>query len=328
MPNLNTLDLNLIRIFDAVMRERSVVRAANSLGLTASAVSHGLGRLRQQLHDELFVRTRDGMVPTTKAIEIDLPLRVALQEIGTAFGTSVFDPATTRRRFVLAANDALTAIVGPRLVALFARRAPGADLVIRAATRHDLAEQIDTGHIDVALGVFSDIPPRFQARQALAHRDIAVVRSSHPLARHDLRVDDLTRFPLAVASFGEAEAGAVGGFILERGLARQSDLFDRPALDAALAVHGMRPRFGLVVPHFLALPMLLRQSDAIAIMSRILAVAIAGQPDLTIKPLPYTTTPAAVRAIWHERTAHLADHAWFRDLVLEAALECQNNETV
>lgn len=326
MANLNTLDLNLIRIFDAVMREGSVGRAGSRLGLTASAVSHGLRRLRHHLRDELFVRTRNGMVPTAKALEIDLPLRVALREIGNAFETPSFDPATTRRRFVLAANDALTAIVGPRLLALFTHRAPGADLVIRAATRLDLAEQIDTGQIDIALGVFSDIPPRFRARQALEHQDIALVRSGHPLADRDLQMDDFQQFPLAVASFGESEAGTAAGFVLERGLGRQSDMFDRRGLDAALAAHGIRPRFGLVAPHFLALPMLLRQSDAIAIMSRILAVAIASQSDWAIKALPYPTTSAAVRAIWHEQAAQMTDLAWFRDLVLEAALECQKVE--
>ena len=244
-----TLDLNLIRVFDALLEERNVQRAGLRLGLTQSAVSHALNRLRHHLGDELFVRTRAGMMPTARAMEVGERLREAVRQVELVFGADGFDPATARRRFVLAANDMMTATVGARLVHVLAEAAPGLDLVIRPATRIDLAEQIDMGLIDVALGAFSDVPARFHAQVARKMADVAALRAGHPAAA-GLTLEALARLPLAAVSLGGPEAGAVGGYILERGLARQSDGFDREALAAALARVGTVPEFKVIMPHF------------------------------------------------------------------------------
>ena len=137
VANPRTLDLNLIRVFDALMEERNVNRAGLRLGLTQSAVSHALNRLRYHLKDDLFVRTRAGMMPTARAMEVGGRLREAIRQVESAFGTDGFDPATAQRRFVLAANDMVTATVGAQLVHMLAAIAPGLDLVIRPSTRID-----------------------------------------------------------------------------------------------------------------------------------------------------------------------------------------------
>src|SRR5271154_5427996 len=124
MVNMNTLDLNLVRVFDALMEERSVRRAGLLLGVTQSAVSHALNRLRHHLNDELFVRTRAGMIPTARAVEISGPLRESLRAIASTLDSAGFDPLTTQRRFVLAANDMMIATVGMRLIAMLTTAAP------------------------------------------------------------------------------------------------------------------------------------------------------------------------------------------------------------
>lgn len=319
MANPRTLDLNLIRVFDALLEERNVNRAGLRLGLTQSAVSHALNRLRHHLKDELFVRTRAGMMPTARAMEVGGQLREALRQVEAAFGPDGFDPAVARRRFVLAANDMVTATVGARLVHVLAEAAPGLDLVIRPSTRIDLAEQIDMGLIDVALGVFSDVPARFQAQVAREVGDVAALRAGHPAAG-GLTLDALTRYPLAAVSLGGPEAGAVGGYILERGLARQSDGFDRDALVAALAAAGAAPRFQVVTPHSLALPQVIAGTDTVAIVPDLLST-LFRRAGLLVLPLPYQGSTAVIRLIWHRRMSADPGHAWFRMLLARIAAE-------
>jgi DNA-binding transcriptional LysR family regulator len=320
MVNLRTLDLNLVRIFDALMEDRNVRRAGLRLGVTQSAVSHALNRLRYHLNDELFVRTRAGMIPTVRAAEIAGPLREALRGIELTLGGSGFDPLSSTRRFVLAANDMMAATVGARLMNRLAVLAPGIDLVLRPVTRLDLAEQIDMGLIDLALGVFADVPARLQSETALRLTDVAAFRTEHPVAR-DLSVKALGRYPLAAVSLGGVEAGAIEGYILERGLARQSDASDRVALETALAGAGAHPRFGLLTPHFMALPPMLASSELIAIVPGLLT-PIFRCAGLVVCPLPYPTKPSAVRLVWHRRASADAAHTWFRSMLRSVAKEC------
>jgi DNA-binding transcriptional LysR family regulator len=322
MVNLRTLDLNLVRIFDALMEDRNVRRAGLRLGVTQSAVSHALNRLRYQLNDELFVRTRAGMIPTARASEIAGPLREALRGIELALGGAGFEPLSSTRRFVLAANDMMAATVGARLMDRLAVLAPGIDLVVRPVTRLDLAEQIDMGLIDLALGVFADVPARFKSETALRLTDVAAFRTEHPV-EHDLSVKALGRFPLAAVSLGGVEAGAIEGYILERGLARQSDAFDRVALETALAGAGAHPRFGLLTPHFMALPPMLASSELIAIVPDLLTPIFRGA-GLVVRALPYPTKPSAARLVWHRRASADGAHTWFRSMLRNIARECVN----
>jgi DNA-binding transcriptional LysR family regulator len=317
VANPRTLDLNLIRVFDALMEERNVNRAGLRLGLTQSAVSHALNRLRHHLKDELFVRTRAGMMPTARAMEVSGRLREAIRQVEAAFGTDGFDPATAQRRFVLAANDMMTATVGAQLMQVLADTAPGLDLVIRPSTRIDLAEQIDMGLIDVALGVFSDVPARFHAEVACRVGDVAAVRTGHPAAG-GLTLAMLARYPLGVVSLGGPEAGAVGGYILERGLARQSDAFDREALTTALATTGAVPRFRMVTPHSLALPPVIAGTDTVAIIPDMLS-PLFREAGLHVLPLPYAGSSTVVQLVWHRRMVTDAGHTWFRALLARIA---------
>src|SRR4051794_14447329 len=319
MVNVNTLDLNLIRVFDALMEDRSVLRAGLRLGVTQSAISHALNRLRYHLDDEVFVRTRAGMIPTARAIGISGPLRAVMRTIESTLGGARFDPPSTKRCFILAANDMMAATLGARLMAILATEAPGVDLVIRPATRIDLAEQIDMGLIDVALGVFANVPSRFRSEPILQLHDIAVLRESHPAAAQ-LSLETLSRYPIAAVSLGGPQAGAIDGYILERGLARQADAFDRTGLEGALAKIGSTPRFALLTPHFMALPSMLGETDLVAIVPNLLA-PIFRAAGLVASPLPYSANAVAAKLVWHRRADTDLGQVWFRRLLSRVAKE-------
>jgi DNA-binding transcriptional LysR family regulator len=143
--SFKTLELNLLKVFDAVMEERSVLRASQRVAISQSAVSHSLARLREMLEDDLFIRTASGMQPTSRALTMAPLVREALRSLEAAVELPKFEPANSTKQFTLAANDFTTMVLASPLLAILRREAPSIDLVIKPVTRIDLAEQIDFG---------------------------------------------------------------------------------------------------------------------------------------------------------------------------------------
>uniref|UniRef100_UPI001F2CE8DC LysR substrate-binding domain-containing protein n=1 Tax=Xanthomonas perforans TaxID=442694 RepID=UPI001F2CE8DC len=136
------------------------------------------------------------------------------------------------------------------------------------------AEQIDLGRIDLAIGIFSQVPSRLNARTLLSQGEAILMRKGHPASRRKFTRHELTKYPLVTLSVGGQEEGAVGGFIVERGLARQSEMFDRHALEEALSESKEPPRLRITVPHALSIPALLRDTSMLSIVPASLAVAL------------------------------------------------------
>jgi len=238
--SFKTLDLNLLKVFNAVMEERSVLRASQKVALSQSAVSHSLARLREMLEDDLFVRTASGMQPTSRALAMAPLVRDALRFLETAVELPKFDPANSTKQFTLAANDFTTMVLASPLLTILGREAPSVDLVIKPVTRIDLAEQIDLGRIDVAIGIFSAPPDRFRSSLLFEYDDVLIVGNKRKLGKLDKA--KLAQLPLVVVSFGGEQEGAIDGFISERGLARRSEMYDRAALERALCSNCNRHR--------------------------------------------------------------------------------------
>jgi len=145
-----TLDLNLLVVFDAVAQERSATRAAAKLNMTQPAISHALTRLRRALHDDLFVRTPDGMEPTPYAEQLAGPVRTALQSLQLALdGAAAFDPATAERGFVVAVDNRAALILAAPIATAVAAEAPDVSLDMRPSGTLDLAERLDRGELDL-----------------------------------------------------------------------------------------------------------------------------------------------------------------------------------
>ncbi|MFL9911303.1 LysR family transcriptional regulator [Paraburkholderia sp. RL17-337-BIB-A] len=322
--NLGRIDLNLLRVFDAVFEDRNLVLAGKRLNLSQSAISHALGRLRDALEDDLFVRTAKGMEPTARAVAIAAPVRNALQQIQVALGDEPFRPQVAEREFVVAANDYITMLVLGRLSQRLAAEAPMVNLVIRPSTRLDLAGQIDIGRIDIAVGIFAEVPSRFQSAMIWQQRDVLVMRLDHPIGDRAVTRDDLLNYPLAAVSLGGSEEGAVGGFIVERGLARQSEMFDRQALEDAFADEPARPRVRVAVAHSLAIPALLRHSEMFAIVPSPLGREFERYGELKTRPTPYPCPESSVRAVWHGRNAHDPALQWLRSQILDVGRQVRS----
>jgi DNA-binding transcriptional LysR family regulator len=314
--SFKTLDLNLLKVFDAVMEERSVLRASQKVALSQSAVSHSLARLREMLDDDLFVRTATGMQPTSRALAMAPLVREALRSLEAAVELPKFNPANSTKQFTLAANDFTTMVLASPLLSILGREAPSIDLVIKPVTRIDLAEQIDLGRVDVAIGVFSAPPDRFRSSFLFEYDDVLIVSAKYKLAKLDK--ETFSELPLVVVSFGGEQEGAIGGFISERGLARRSEMYDRSALERALGDSDHPTRIAVSLPHFLALPALLEDREFAAIVPRPLAEAFAARHPIATHELPYPTAPVEVRLLWHQRADGDPSHEWLHEILRRA----------
>ncbi len=312
---MKNLDLNLLVVFDAVMRERNVLRAGQAIALSPSAVSHALSRLRALLNDDLFVRTAAGMVPTARATDMAPLVRDALVAAERAIGPAEFRPETSTRQFCIAATDYMTAVVVPHFLKALCEHAPHTGITILPATRIDLTAQIDIGRVDVALGSLLDIPHRLHARLLFEERDVLVLAPDHPLAGQAISVSQLAELPL----FAVAAGGIEDGQISERGLTRRMEMFDRAMLVAEFARLGVTPNLKLIQPHFLALPALLAGTRAAAIAPARLADLFRRSGTAAISELPWTAPPTPVQMVWHVRHGFEPAHLWLRAQLEEAA---------
>jgi DNA-binding transcriptional LysR family regulator len=313
---MSNLDLNLLRVFDAILRERNVLRASEAINLSPSAVSHALSRLRAFLDDDLFVRTAAGMEPTTRALEMAPLVRDALVVIERAIGPKQFEPASTQRQFCIAATDYVTAVILPEFLHGTSLAAPNASVTLLPASRIDLTTQIDVGRVEIALGSFSNMPSRIREKVLFEERDMMVIASDHPLAGRKIRLRDFASLPLLVVSTG----GAEDGFLSERGLTRRTEMFDRTALVAAFESVGKRPEFRVVQPHFLAIPSLLAGTRMAAVVPASLARFFMKSGTVYAAELPWEPTTRALQMIWHERHTEDQGHAWLRTVLADAAL--------
>ena len=322
--SFSTFDLNLLRVFDAVMEERSVLRASQKVCLSQSAVSHSLARLREMLDDELFIRTTTGMQPTARAVAMAGMVRDALKSLEAAIELPRFDPATSTRKFTIAANDFTTMVLAPRLLHVLRTEAPHVDLAIKPVTRIDLAEQIDLGRIDAAIGTFQS-PSRFKSGFLFEYDDVLITHASQRLGA--VTAEMLSEIPIIVVSFGGEQEGAVEGFISERGLARRSEMYDRVSFERAMSASKQAPRIAISLPHFLALPTFLDGSGMSAIVPRPLADAFARTNPISIHELPYPTTRLEVRSLWHERHEGDASQDWLHDVMRRATEHLRTGAT-
>jgi DNA-binding transcriptional LysR family regulator len=234
--DLTRVDLNLLVVFEAVFEQRNVGAAATRLHVTSSAVSHGLGRLRELFDDPLFLRTPKGVVPTARGLELAPPIAEILTRVRGVMGSvEPFDPKTSSRRFTIGAPDAITAVFLPQLMGTLRREAPRIDL----ATRHLLPmtgfEELDSRAIDLLLYPLDEIPARFQS--TLLYPDEEFVIAAH--AGHPFFEDPSLRryceFQHLLVSITGDKSGYVDGVLAEKGLSRRVVL-SVPNFMLALAV--------------------------------------------------------------------------------------------
>ena len=298
--NWRRLDLNLLVVFDAVAQERSATGAAAKLNMTQSAISHALARLRGALRDELFVRTPDGMEPTPYAERLAGPVRAALESLHTALdGAAAFDPAVSERGFSVAVDNRAALVLAAPLATAVAAEAPGVSLDLRPSGTLDLAERLDRGELDLAIGGLAAPGERFSDLRLFEDEFSALVRQDHPAATADgtVGLEALGAYPhLALSSTGEETA----------------------FVDEELARHGLERHISLRAP-LLAAAAALAQSDMVAVVGERTARAFAQTAPLEVLRLPFASPRLLTAMLWHRRLDDVPAHRWLRSMVLRVA---------
>lgn len=293
MADLRTLDLNLLKTLDALLDERSVTRAAQRLALTQPAVSGMLTRLRECFDDPLFVRTRHGITPTLRALELATPVKQILGDVSQLLQPKVFDAASARMALRIAATDyALSAVVVPFITAL-RQQAPGICVSVQPVINEQLAAQMAQGEVDMALVTPETTPPELHAHHLFEEQYVCLLRAGHPDAASGLL--SLDRF-----------------CALDHALVSHSGTRFRGVTDDALAALGRQRRVTLAVNSFLVLPEILRSSDLVAVVPQRLAQHTHGLIQLTP---PLAITGFSKTLTWHERSHRDPGHRWLRALL-------------
>jgi DNA-binding transcriptional LysR family regulator len=297
--DFSKIDLNLLKLLDALLRERSVTRAGWRLGLSQPAASRALGRLRELLADRLVVRTSKGLDLTPRAAALAEPVARLLEGARAIVAPIVFDPATAHGRITIAAVDHMTLLIMPALMSRLLRLAPGLDLEIPPPLGNN-ADLIAQGAADLALGVYDDLPAGFFRRTLYDEDLVCVVRRDHPVIAEGLTLERFVALShLTVIITGRGEA----------------------PIDVALAGRGLSRRVAMRLPHFLAAPMLVAESDMILSLPRRLALRIATSTPIVVLELPLEIGFFSPSMIWHERRQDDPAHAWLRQQVVDAVRE-------
>ncbi len=299
------------------MHHRSVREAGRDLGVTASAVSHALSRLRQALGDELFVAGEDGMQPTARALELAPDIRDGLGRIETAVSAKPFVPSEALRTFRIAAADYVTVTILPHLVARLAEVAPQIDLRVFPLNRPDVARQLDDGRIDLVMGWFSDLPDRTRRATVVVEKEAVIVRAGHPLTREPVTRERLLAFPHVVVELTGPDEATADGFLDDRGVWRRVWI-ERLLIDTSADDQAAVGRVAVSVPHYAAVPPLLHVTDMVATLPRSLARLAADQGTCVMLDLPYEPLVVPVEVVWHQRGERDGGLRWLIGELIDA----------
>lgn len=311
--NFRTFDLNLLRVFDEVMAERNLTRAADNLAMTQPSVSNALRRMRDALGDDLVVRAGYGVEPTPKAIEIWPAVREALSHLKQVLAPTSFDPSNAEASYVLAMADATAALLIPPLVGTIEARAPGISLRILPLTTRDPRGLLETSELDAAVGYFpvamAEITQRMMEEGGAPSvgyerlydgRYVCVMRRDHPLARGTLTLDAYCAAHHLLVSF----SGRPFGFV-----------------DQALAAIKRKRRVVITVNQFFTAGQVVALTDLLTVLPRRFVPSTGIASRLVMRALPMDLPIVHVDQLWHHRNTARPSHAWLRAAVSDAARE-------
>jgi DNA-binding transcriptional LysR family regulator len=294
-------DLSLLPALDALLAEASVIRAARRMGLSPSAMSRTLERLRDATGDPLLVRAGRGLVLTPRAEALRDRVRAVTHDALSVFrpDPDQFSPGALERSFTIRANDGFVEVVGARLVAAAWAAAPGVRLSFRPKPDKDV-RALREGDVDLEIGVLGDSGPEIRIQALFRDRFVGVARKGHPLLDAPVTPERYAACRHVAASRRGARAGPVDIALAELGLAR--DVI-------------------VVVPSFAAALAMAAGSDLLALLPQSFAAAhldrSGPRPAIGIFDLPAAVDGITVSQMWHPRLDADAEHRWLRSLVLK-----------
>ncbi len=299
MSTPRSLDSHSLECFDMLLRERSVSRAAERMGLSQSSMSDMLSRLRERFGDPLLVRTREGMAPTERALQMVPQVRVLIDQLqALQQAPARFDAAQAQQRFRLTTSDYAQLLLLPALVQKLQATAPGCSVDILPVNIRDVERALEAGDIDVAIAYYPEPPASLRRSPLFTDRYVCIARTGHPALEQRLTAEEFAALPhVSVAPSGLAYFSHV--------------------VDAALEASSLSRRIVVSSPHFLLAAHLVSQSDLVLSLPHQAALALSLHFPLQLIEIPLSMSAVDVAMYWHERCHHSAAQQWLRARVRE-----------
>lgn len=295
---LKDLDLNLLVIFQQLLQERRVSSVAVNLGLTQPTVSNALNRLRQQLGDDLFLRTSKGMEPTAYAMQLAEPISYALSALQETLNQRTrFEPGTSQRKFIVGMSDIGEIYFLPRLMELLAEVAPGISLSTIRTTGANLADDMEAGRIDLAIGWLPHLKSGFFQRRLFVQDHVCMFRRGHSLDK----ASRLTKKEFEAAEHVVVSAAGTG----------------HATVDNSIEKLGVKRKVVLTVPHFVAVGHILAATDMVATVPERFARHCVEPFGLKYATLPLKLPEIGINLFWHSRFHKEPGNQWLRSLVFD-----------
>lgn len=295
---LNEIDLNLLNVFNELLKRGSVSGAARALEISQPGVSNALNRLRALLGDELFLRTSRGMEPTPFAEMLAEPIAFALSTIHSTINQrAAFEPATSQRNFTVAMTDIGEIYFLPKLIKLLAEVAPQVTLSTVRNHAVNLRDEMEAGRVDLAIGLLPDLKTGFFQRRLFDQHYVCLFRKDHPLAQQGMSLEAFTAADHVVI----VSAGTGHGQV--------DELIERA---------GVQRKIKLRVPHFVAVGHILQASDMIAVVPERFAERTVEPFGLTYLPCPVKLPEISINILWHAKNHREPGNQWLRTLIFEA----------
>lgn len=303
--DLNEIDLNLLVIFNRLLIDRRVSKVATSLGLSQPGVSNALARLRRLTDDPLFMRTPKGMEPTPFAQQLAEPTARALQVIHAAINQRTsFDPATSTRAFTIGMTDIGEIYFLPSLMKELARVAPGVSLSTVHNTAVNLQDEMEAGHVNLALGLLPQLKAGYLQRQLFKQYYVCMFRRGHALDKKQISLEE---FSAADHVMVIAEGTGHG---------KVDELLNRKKIVRKIV---------LTVPHYVAVGHILHGSDLVATVPERLAQALVAPFALSYVRHPARLPEIGINLFWHARYNKDPANAWLRSLIMRLHGESVHN---
>ena len=297
--NLAAVDLNLLVVFDALISERHVTRAAEKIGLSQPATSNALSRLRNLFQDELLVRTATGMKPTPKAISLAIPIRQILLQIQTSLEPDQpFIPKESDRIFTIGTSDYIEFILLSKLMERLEIVAPKVKIRVRSLLdRKSTYQMLDSDEIDLAIGYFPECPSWHAAEVLFEENFVGVCRANNPKISDTVTLENfLSASHLLISPYNEDLKGWV---------------------DTVLEQQNLQRHVAISVPHFLVAPFIVAKTNLVVTLAERIAKAYIQVLNLRIFSLPLASEGFPVTMLWHTKNNDDSTHTWLRRIISE-----------
>lgn len=299
MPNISDIELSQLRLLQVIFETKNLTRAGERAGLTQSAVSHILKKLRHSFNDSLVIRQGNKLVLTPRAESIQTPLNRWLNDFErNILFQEAFEPSTSSRTFFIATSDLVEQILAPHLIRHLSEIAPNIRLIFKKLDKRGLASQIESGEVDFSISVLDSSHPSLMVRTLYRDDFVSVVRAGHPLLKTKKDTKNFCKYPHVLSGTGNDNRGMVDDALEEIGLSRDVQY---------------------KVANFSSAAYIVESSDAILTAPRKFVAIIADKFNITAFESPVELASYSMKIYWHIKNKDDQPNSWLREQIFKIA---------